>query len=191
MNNNRLRSEIEFVLSNSNHHWEAGRTLILDFLRNLHEVMTKSERNQTDLLSQVLTVFDLATMHHLARLINASTNGVSAYASDDSCPLHIKTTTSCISRGFSISDGNFVLAHFLKTLDERRYNSVRNMESETVMTYWCIGAEAAYHLGGLNTGDHLFGIATELEYLDPQLKRYKKLVELWEMELAFQRVENL
>ena len=59
------------------------------------------------------------------------------------------------------------------------------------MIYWAISDEAAYHLGGLYVGDDLDVVATQLMgYLDRRLERFHKLVEMWEMELAWDKEDG-
>lgn len=183
-----LKSEIEFVLTTSGIPWPVGVAAITDFLRGLHEVMVKSGRDQANLMSQVQTVLGSTAMHHLARILEAETCGVKSYAVLEHCPLNAKLSQLCRERGIADGDGRHVLAHFLKALDEERVDRTGNIESATVMIYWSLGGEAAYHFGGLYVGDLGGIVATSLiGYLDPQLTRFHKIVEMWEMELAWEK----
>lgn len=185
-----LRSEVEYALSHSGPEWEAAAALITDFLRALHELMFKSNSDQTDLFSQVQTVFGSTTMHHLARTLHARPNDLKCHLLADDAPLYRRVVLICKERGFELEDGRHVLAHFIKALDEERRDRQGNIESAPVMLYWGIGPEAAYHLVGLYMGDDQEEFATELcGYLDPKLKRFDKLVEMWEMERNWEREE--
>lgn len=181
-----LQSEIEFVLANTSHSWDVGAAAITDFLRGLHEVMVKSSRDQANLMSQVQTVLGSTAMHHLARTLQAENRSVKSYRVLEDCPLNATVVRLCRQRGLADQDGRQLLAHFLKALDEERFNEHGSTESATVMIYFALGDEAAYHLGGLYVGDAGGIVATQLcGYLDPQLRRFYKLVEMWEMEMAF------
>lgn len=183
-----LQSEIEFVLSNTGHSWEAGVATLTDLLRVMHELMTKSGRDQSDLASQVQTVFGSTAMHHLASVIDAETQGVTRHQLADDCALYARVVLICKQRGFSPEEGTQFMGHFLKSLDEERTDADGNIQSATFLTYWAVGQEAAYHLGGLYVGDHLDVVSTELcGYLDTRLRRFHKIVEIWEMEMAWDK----
>lgn len=186
-----LRAEIDFVLSNTDHSWEAGAATITDFLRQLHELMFKSGRDQAALLSQVQAVFGYTTTCHLARTLQASDCRERDYAMPDAAPLYERVALICNQRSFDLKDGLQMIAHFIKALDEERTDEHGNLESAAVMVYWSVGHEAAYHLGGLYVGDQHDMVATELGgYLDTRLKRFYKLVEIWQMELAWAREDS-
>lgn len=183
-----LQSEIEFVLSNTGHSWEVGAATITDLLRILHELMTKSVHDQADLASQVQTVFGSTAMHHLASVIGAETRGLARHHLADDCALYASVVLICKQRGFSLEDGRHFMAHFLKALDEERTDADGNIQSAAVLTYWAVGQEAAYHLGGLYVGDLRDVVSTELcGYLDTRLRRFHKIVEIWEMEMAWDK----
>lgn len=183
-----LQSEIESVLAKTGHSWYVGAAAITDFLRWLHEVMVKSGRDQANLLSQVQTVLGSTAMHHLARTLEADNRSVKNYRVLEDCPLNATVVGLCRQRGLDEEDGRHLLAHFLKALDEERFDKDGSTESATVMVYFALGGEAAYHLGGLYVGDAGGMVATQLcGYLDHQLRRFYKLVEMWEMEMAFEK----
>ena len=183
-----LQSEIEFVLSNTGHTWEAGAATITDLLRVLHELMTKSGRDQSDLASQVQTVFGSTAMHHLASVIDAETRSLTRHRLADDCALYAKVVLICKQRGFSLENGTHFMGHFLKALDEQRFDADGNIQSAAVMTYWALGDEAAFHLGGLHVGDHLDVVTTELGgYLDPRIRRFRHIVDMWMMEMAWDK----
>lgn len=183
-----LRSEVEFVLSNTGRPWEAACALITDFLRILHELVYKADRDQAVILAQVQAVFGSTTPHHLARTLNVSTANLRSYALADDTLLYDRVELICKQRGFEPQDGRHLIAHFIKALDEERVDEDGNVEPASVMLYWGIGHEAGYHLGGLYVGDDHDVVATELcGYLDTRLRRFYKLVEIWEMERAWER----
>ncbi|MFY8017375.1 MAG: hypothetical protein ACOVN9_04620 [Inhella sp.] len=180
-----LRAEIEFALPSTALNLDVGAAAIKDLLRALHEVMTKSVRNQANLMAQVQTVFGSTAMNHLALVLEAETENLETYLSANECPLYSKVEAICRERGFTKDAGLQFFKHFFKALDEERKDGDGNIESATAMTYCSLGDEAAFHLGGLYTGDLLDVVSTELcGYLDSRLNRFQKLVELWEMELA-------
>lgn len=183
-----LRSEIDFVLSNTGQPLEAALALITDFLRVLHELMVKSDGDQLTMLAQVHAVLGYIPMCHLARTVGARTTGLPEYRLADDVPLDGRTELICKQRGFHPDDGRHLLAHFLKALDEERADKEGNIESAPVMVYWGIGHEAAYHLGGLYVGDERDEVTTELGgYLDPSLRRFHAYIEMWRAELRYAR----
>lgn len=178
-----LRAEIDFALSNTGQPQEAALALITDFLQVLHELMFKSDDDQLTMLAQVQAVFGYIPMCHLVRTLEAQGTGLPQYRLADDAPLYGRTDLICQQRGFHPKDGRHLLAHFLKALDEERSDRAGNIESAPVLVYWGIGDEAAYHLGGLYVGDLRDMHAIELiGYLDPTLKRFHKLVEIWNEE---------
>ncbi len=183
MSDQRLRSEIDFVLANTGQPLEAALALITDFLRVLHELMVKSDGDQLTMLAQVQVVFGYTPMCHRDCKLDTPATGLPQYRLADDAPLSGRTDLICKQRGFHPDDGRHLLAHFLKALDEERTDKVGNIESAPVMVYWGIGHEAAYHLGGLYVGDLRDMHSIELGgYLDPTLKRFQKLVEIWREE---------
>ena len=87
----------------------------------------------------------------------------------------------------ALDNGRALFRRFFKALDEERFDSDGNCESAMFITYWAVGDEAAYHLGGLFVGDDSGVVSTEMEYLDCRLKRFRTLVERWEMELKWDK----
>lgn len=186
-----LRAEVEFVLSNTGHPSEAAFALITDFLRALHELMVKSNHDQLGLLASIHAVFGTTTMHHLAKVLDAQTNNLHHCSPTDDTPLRLQVELNCKERGFDPGDGRHLLAHFIKALDEERFDEKGNIESAAVMLYWAVSHEAAYHLGGLLVGDRRDSVAVELGgYLDPRLKRFYKFVEMWNMERVWASEEQ-
>jgi len=183
-----LQSEIELVLAKTSLSWPVGVAAITDFFRGLHEVMTKSGRDQANLLAQVQTVFGSTTMHHLAHILESDTRGLASDRVLEDCPLKSRVNRLCCERGIEEKNGLQLLAHILKTVDEERVDTQGNVESAPVMVYFAIGGEAAYHLGGLYVDDLSDVVGTSLcGYLDPQLRRFNKIVEMWELELAWDK----
>lgn len=183
-----LRREVEFVLSNTGQPWEAAAALITDFLRTLHELMVRSEDNQLDLLSQIQTCLGSDAMHHLANVINAPTRAVRTYALVDDAPLYRRLTLLCKQRCFGRDDGFNLLSHFIKALDEERGSPGSDFDPAFFLLAFAIGDEAAYHLVGLYTGEQREEVVIEvLGYFNPSLKRFNKLVEMWEIELQQER----
>ena len=185
-----LRSEIEFVLDNCNDDWRVATAALNDLMRGLHEVLTKSGRNQVDFLSQVQTVFGSTVAHHLAGILSAKTRAIKSYTTLESCPLNSCVLDACLGRGIDASDGKHFFSHFIKALDEERTNPDGSSESPLFLIYYTVGDEAAYHLGGLYDGDAFQEAIVELQYLDFKVKRFKTLVERWEMELKWQQEEQ-
>lgn len=180
-----VHSEIDFVLSNTGQSWESALALITDFLRVLHELMVKSDENQSAMLAQVQAVFGSTTMHHLARTIDVPTTRLPSCDMTDDAPLYERTALISRQRGFEPADGRHLVAHFLKALDEERTDKDGNIDSAALILYWGVGHEAAYHLRGLYVGDLRDMVDLQLcGYLDPMLKRFHKYVEMWQMERA-------
>ncbi len=181
-----LLSEIKFVLSNTGQPWEAASALITDFLRSLHELMVKSGGDQQEMLAQVQAVFGPDAMHHLAKTLDVRSTELPKFGVADNVPLYELTSLICRQRSFEPADGRHLVAHFLKALDEERKDEAGKIESAPVMLYWGLDHEAAYHLVGLHVGDDLDIVATEIcGYLDPSLRRFHKIVEMWEWELEW------
>ncbi len=186
-----LRFEINFALSKTGQPWEAAAALIKDFLRELHELMVKSNHDQPAMLAQVRAVLGQTSMHHLAKTLDTSTVVEPEFDVVDDATLYERTALICKQRSFDPAHGRLLIANFLRALDMERTDSVGNIESAPVMLYWAVGHEAAYHLGGLYTGELQGLIAIELGgYLDPTLRRFHKIVEMWCEELTQARREN-
>ena len=166
--------------------WEAAEALITDFLRALHELMFKAGRSQSVALARVEGAFGTKTVNHLANVLEAPPASLAHHTPPEDVPLPHWLELICKQRGFRPKDGCNLIARFIQALDEERIDARGNVESAAVMLYWSLGPEAAYHLGGLYAGDAHDMVATELVgYLDPRLKRFYKLVELWDMERAW------
>lgn len=185
-----LRSEIDLLLENSSTTWDVGTAVITDFLRCLHEVMTKAERDQGELLAQVQTVLGSSPTRHLARVIERRPLNISSYRTPEECLLGRSVDRICRQRGLETGDGRHLLSSFLRALDEARFSDPEKIESAAVMVFFSLGDEAAYHLGGLFDGDLGNETAVGLIYLDSRMRRFRKLVEIWEQELAWDKEER-
>ena len=184
-----LRAEIEYVLEDG-FDMPVAYAAINDFLRSQHEVFIKSGRDQVDLLSQVQTTLGSTPAHHLGRVISIENQNFKSYPASNNCPVLYAVAKLCIARGLTLDYGRSLFSHFLKALDEERFDEKGNYESSRVITYFAVGPEAAYHLGGLFVGDDAELVSTEMEYLDYRLKRFRTIIERWEMELAWDKEDN-
>lgn len=185
-----LHAEIEYVLGDDGVNMPVAYAAINEFVRLLHEVFTKSGRDQVDLLSQVQSTLGSDSAQHLRRLISEDNLNFRGYPAKDNCPLFHGLMKLCNERSMALDNGRELFSHFLKALDEERFDGHGNCESPTVLTYWTVGHEAAYHLGGLSVSDHSDLVSTELEYLDSSLKRFRTIVERWEMELEWDKEDK-
>ena len=184
-----LRAEIEYVLEDG-FDMPVAYAAINDFLRSQHEVFIKSGRDQVDLLLQVQTTLGSTPAHHLGRVISIENQNFKSYPASKNCPLFNAVIKLCSERGLALDYGRALFSHFLKALDEERFDEKGNYESSRVITYFAVGPEAAYHLGGLFVGDDAELVSTEMEYLDYRLKRFRTIIERWEMELAWDKEDN-
>jgi hypothetical protein len=79
-----------------------------------------------------------------------------------------------------------ILSDFIKALHENQVKAWRQEDGLVGQVYWALGDETTYHLFGLISqicpGDAINDFWTELQYLDPRLKRFNKLLEMWEQE---------
>jgi hypothetical protein len=188
MTADRLTAQIKSVLSGTGHTWYAGAAAITDFVRVLHELMFKSGDDQVELLSQIRVVLGHASMSHMAEVLCAPQKGNQRYARAVDAPLHRHIELISQQRGFHPEDGLQLFAEFTAALDLARRNVDGSIASAPVMVYWELGHEAAYHLVGLHVGDDRDITATEiLGYLDPSLRRFNKIVEMWKWELEWER----
>lgn len=188
MSSNSLHAEVKAAVSSVGATWEAGSALITDFLRALHELSFTSRYSQNALLADVQLVLGPTAMKHLAHVLSAQEADLSNPPDIQGCELDRRIALNCKERGFTLDCGRRLIARFLKALDERRLDAHGNIDSAPIMVYWEIGHEAAYHLAGAYAGDARDEVATELfGYLDPSLRRFDKLVELWQMERDLER----
>lgn len=169
---------------------ESGVALITDFLRLLHEIKVKTSDDQMAPLRFIEKTFDKASMMQMAKVLEAD---ISQYGRDSSGldDFSYYVPLMCRQRNFEVKQGLAVLSSFIKFLDLERYSAGGDIESAPAMVYFAVGPEAAYHFGGLYTGDNRSDVTVELGgYLDPSLKRFHKLVEIWEFEMDDERGRN-
>lgn len=184
----RLTTQIKSALSGTGHTWYAGAAAITDFVRVLHELMVKSGNDQVDILSQIQAVFGHASMCHMAEVLSAPKRGDQRYARAEDAPLQKRIELISKQRGFDSDEGKRLFAHFIRVLDLGRRDVDGGLRSAPVMVYRGLGSEAAYHLVGLYVGDDLDDASTEIcGYLDPSLRRFHKIVEMWAWELEWER----
>ena len=181
-----LSAEVQLALENSGVCIDVAVAALNDYVRSLHEVFTKSGRDQSNLLSQVQTAFGSTCAHHLARVISDEKLKFRSYSTGEDCPLENSFGTLCRQRGIALDRGRALSAHFIKALDEERFDEDA-IQSPMFITYWTVGDEAAYHLGCLFVGDDGDEISTEMHYLDRRLVRFRTIVERWEMEVAWDK----
>jgi len=188
MTNERLSSHIKSALTGTGHTWYAGAAAINDFVRVLHELMVKSGHDQVELLSQIQAVLGQASMCHMAAVLSSPKKGDQRYAIAEDAPLHNHIELISQQRGFLPDQGRRLFAHFIKGLDVLRRDVDGSFESAPLMVYRGLSHEAAYHLVGLHVGDERSVTETEMiDYLDPTLRRFNKIVEMWALELEWER----
>lgn len=161
-----------------------ARAAVCDFFRLAHETMVKSERNQKQLLEEVRVALGLKAMRHLACLIDGD---LSAPSFDIQEPLlDDKVEAMFDARGIQPEQGRAMLLRILEGMDTLRYDASGSSLSPSSTLYFVFGDECAYHYGGLYVDDAADDVATELVgYLDPQMRRFHHLVQIWEHELAY------
>lgn len=183
MRRERFDSRIDALVVAGGKSGPAGRAFVTDVLRILHEVMYKAARDQLEMLTAVEVLFGSATMQSIARTIGAVPISPSDRSIEHAAYLQARVDCICLERGFEPESGRKFFAQVVKALDVNREDEDGNLESPTVLLYWGVSREAAYHFGGLYVGDDLDVVQTQLlGYLDPRLRRFNKLVEMWEME---------
>jgi hypothetical protein len=162
-----------------------GFAFLKDVMRALHEVFTKSGRDQTSLLIQLQGFLGPAAALHLGRVIHAQQLSRSHPPPNQFNPLCVAVMTLCRERGISLAQGKALFSDFLAALDTERFDQDRNQESGIGITYWTVGPEASFHLGCLFVGDHGGEVGVEMQYLDSRLRRFRTMVDCWEMEIKW------
>ncbi len=178
----RLRNHFQKALVSTGITAPIGAALVTDFLCVTHEILFKNTGDQGVLLAQVKLAVGASAAKHLANVVSAK--HIQATMPEQQCSLSDSFATLCMERGVPSEQGCRLVDAFLKALDEQRFGR-DGIESPLFMTYWCIGDEAAYHLGGLYAGDDAGMGSTELEYMDYRLKRFRTLTDRWRMEMAW------
>jgi hypothetical protein len=89
----------------------------------------------------------------------------------------------CQDHGIDMHVGRSAIADFIKHLHETNFKLRHPEGSLLKQVYWVLGDEAAYHFGCLlrDHGDE--EAVTELQYMDPDMKRFRTTVSRWEFEL--------
>lgn len=182
MSEDSLGFEIRYVLDDCNTDLYVGIAALNDLMRALHEVHVKAGFDQLNLPSQVQTVFGSTVAHHLVRVVDATELNFQSFPTLEGCPLHPLVVSACRDRGISLERGTQLYSHFIKALDEERTDDDGNLQSPLFLIYRTLGDEAAYHLGGLYVGDSGDIASTELQYIDGRVRRFRSLVDRWEME---------
>ena len=91
--------------------------------------------------------------------------------------------TICTNRGIPMAQGKAAFADVLAAMHENTVKARDPEGSVLQQTYFVLGPEAAYHLGGV-LESYEPGIATEeLRRMDSDLTRFKTTVDRWKMEL--------
>jgi len=88
----------------------------------------------------------------------------------------------CATRGIALDQGKAAFADLIAAMHELTVKA-RYPEGGLVrQTYFALGSEAAYHLGGVLI-HHEDGLTNEtLQRIDPDLKRFKATLDRWQAE---------
>ena len=158
---------------------------LTDFMRLLHEIFVKLGRHQTRLLADVQASLGKSTALHLMSLIDASRlqSRISKTVYTENVSRAVETI--CAERGIGTRKGQELFREFLAAFNQERYEEDGSGISTTWLLYFGVSDEAAYHFGGLFTGDAGGEVSVAIEYLDWRLKRYSFLVRMWELEKAW------
>ncbi len=165
-----------------------GRALLTDFMRALHEIFTKSDREQTVLLTQVKYTLGVAAAQCLANVVGALEKYDNTITRNENTQLESRLNQICAERGINAEQGRSFLKSIVVALDKERFES-SGQYSVLSMMYWNASDEATYHLGGLFVGDDLSIVSDELSYMDYRLSRFRTLVDQWNMEMKWDREE--
>lgn len=96
----------------------------------------------------------------------------------------------CGSRGIPIAQGKAALADMIAALHETSMKARHPEGSVLQQTYFVLGPEAAYHLGGV-LESYEPGIATEeIRRMDSDLTRFKTFIDRWQMEIKTDLEKN-
>lgn len=165
-----------------------AQAAVADVLRMLHRAMIRSDRDQMAMLKTACSLFGSRAMAHLACIVGAEYALPDTPHSDDDRHRDHELATICAGRGIELTEGRRIFQEFLAAFVERTPNYSEFQLSPCISVYWSVGPEAAFHLCGLHEGDELGMAVTELfGYFDRSLGRFNKVVELWQLELDFER----
>lgn len=97
-----------------------------------------------------------------------------------------------VERGLNDAVMRAAFRDFLQALHETQCKSWHQSNGGSLVkqTYLALGDEAAYHLGGILTMNGDEDVATELEYMDSRLKRFRSITERWEIERDYEVEDN-
>ena len=163
-----------------------GRALLTDFMRALHEIFTKSNREQTVLLTQVKYTLGVTAAQCLANVVGAPEKYDNPITRYENTQLESRLNQICAERGINAVQGRSFLESIVVALGKERFESSGQC-SVLNMMYWNASDEATYHLGGLFVGDDLSIVSDELSYMDYRLSRFRTMVDQWNMEMKWDR----
>jgi hypothetical protein len=189
MSLDRFSEQIRNTLDSANIPHRVGLSTINDFMRALHEIFVKGGRDQRLLLNQVAFALGTAASAHLMRLLDLRPTGRSRTACLRQGSLEWAIKAICAERGIEEIVVFSLLRVFLSAFDQERVEKDGSEISKTWLLYFGIRDEAAYHFGGLFTGDDRDEIGVEQEYLDGRLKRFCAFVNMWELEKKWDDAE--
>jgi hypothetical protein len=182
-----LASKLKVSCSVHGVSFPVGRAALRDWLKCLRETLVKSDRDQLGLLQQVALLLGAAPAKNLARLLGANYFPKAAESTGRTSISHL-AETYMEERGIEGVHGRQLFTGFLAALTEECVDlNGHFLASPGVLVYWILGDEAAYHLVGLMSGDEQGIASVELEYLDARLKRFRKTVEQWELEVQWDK----
>jgi hypothetical protein len=165
-----------------------GIEAINDFVRALHEAFVKANRDQVELLNQVQAALGNTAANHLVDLLHATRFRFSHPKYSD---LKYALREICAGRGIDDDGGRELFGEFLVAVYEERFDKKGHEISLILLLYWGIRPEAAYHFGGLFTGDNRSVMATVVDLLDRRLKRFDTFIERWELEHKWDKEDGL
>jgi hypothetical protein len=165
-----------------------GIEAINDFVRALHESFIKANRDQVELLNQVQAALGNTAANHLANLLHATSF---RFSHPKYSNLNYALREICAGRGIDDDDGRELLGEFLEAIDEERFDKKGHEISLILRLYMSINSEAAYHFGGLFTGDYSSDMAVAVDLLDWRLKRFDMFVERWKLERKWDEEDGL
>lgn len=183
-----LKEALTAVLDRQTLPGSIAKATVADVLRMLHRAMIRSERDQIEMLKTACSLFGSRATAHLACIVGAECAIPDTPHSDDDHRRELEFSALCAGRGIETTEGRRIFQEFLAAFVERTPNYSEFQLSPCIAVYWSVGPEAAFHLCGLHEGDGLNMAVTELfGYFDRSLGRFNKLVELWQLELEFER----
>ncbi|MEI7636694.1 MAG: hypothetical protein WCJ37_05270 [Syntrophus sp. (in: bacteria)] len=168
-----------------------GIEAINDFVRALHEAFVKANRDQVELLNQVQAALGKTSASHLIYLLQDGLTTRFRFSHPKFADLNYALKEICAGRGIDYDDGQELFGEFLSALREERFDEKRNEVSLIRLLYMCVRPEAAYHFGGLFTGDNGADMSVFVAMLDVRLKRFFTFVERWELERKWDEEDRM